>query len=279
MQPHLARAETPVLREPSAHVPDRNAARAAADGLKIMIRHLADRFNEREQNRSHAVAPGDVRRAAFRETAVAGGKQIPQADRVEIIGVSGQRDELHAVRLGLIHPEKRQSGLRHDDDRRNFAQGTDAQKGARRVSGGRHDEAAPLAVGNAGADRRGFQFLERAGRHKRAALRPIAAQDEEEALQAETAANLLAVDDGGAGRVRQNAAHRQPLRKAKHAGQIRADFKTRIDVLRPQQGWGVGFRAGQQKAGRRVVMRFAANWATQGIMLRCLVHRRTFRGC
>ena len=273
MQPHSA-AETPVLREPPAHVPDRNAARAAADGLKIMIRRLPDGFHEREQDRSHAVAPGDVRRAAFRETAVAGGKQIPQTDRVEIIGVSGQRDKLHAVRLGLIHPEKWQSGLWHDDDRRNFAHGTDAQKGARRVSGGRHDEAAPLAVRNAGADRRRFQFLERASRHECAALRPIAAQDEEESLKAETAANLLAVNDGRAGRVRQNAAHRQPLRKAKHAGQIRADFETLVGVLRPQQSRGVGFRAGQQKAGRRVVMRFAAHWAEQRIMMgNHLVHR------
>ena len=196
MEPWKPLSVNAVRHQPPSHFPCGNGACSRTDGLEIVMRNGFHGFRSGENDRSHAVASGDIFGAAFREKRFQFADMVGELNGIEIIGVF-QDDQFDAIGLRNSRPHLRKREFGHDDHRVDFELRSILKKGAARVASGGDDDCPFFAFGNSRENGSGFQFFEGAGRHAAFAFRPIAVEGEIEVFQTKPVAKRIALEDNG----------------------------------------------------------------------------------
>ena len=243
-QLHEVAAEAAVLNQTQVGLPGGNSTRAAADGLEVVVGNPADGSRGREHGRRHAVAAGDVLRAALGVELAALERQIREVDGIEVVAAPLARDELDAGVELMLEPERPDVVVGNREQQRNPVVGAYLGEGAGRVAG-RGDHQHPLlALGNAGADREGLGLLERAGRHLRPDGGIPAVEGNPEILQTEVPGQSAAAVGYGCRGALEHAPDGQPVAELVESVGVGLHFELLAGITGPHQ----------RGCGRRMVL-------------------------
>ena len=208
---HGIRPEAAVPDQAHVGLPGGNGARTAAHGLEIVVGDAADGRHGRKYRRGHAVAAGDVLRAAFGIEPGALEGEVAQVDGVEIVAARRTRDEFHAGVERMLEPQRPDIVVGHRQEQLDIVVGTHLGEGAGRIARRGDHKDAILVFGGTPADRISLGLLERTGRHRGADGRIVTVERDPEVFQPEVGGKPLAfVGDGRRGAL-EDTPHGHPV--------------------------------------------------------------------
>ena len=147
------------------------------------------------------------------------GDAVSQRDRVGVVAIAGQRDQLHR-RPGLQprNPQPFRVPLRHHDDQRETGERRQVGERPRRIAGRRQHQRPAAVLPGSHNRRRRLELLEAARLHVGADLRPVAVERDVQVNVQLSRKAFAPVGDRRAAGVRM-AFRRQPVVELPHAGQ------------------------------------------------------------